>query len=100
VTGGQERAGNRPRLQALANDLNQIVLDAGGRFYFAKDSTLTPEVTARYLGEDTLRRLRALKRRCDPHSLLQTDLYRRLLRAQLEGVEPAPALTPAALPAR
>ncbi len=78
--------GNRPRLQALANEMNQIVLEAGGRFYFAKDSTLTPDVAARYLGEETLRRFRALKERCDPHHLLQTDLYRRVLAATSQFV--------------
>jgi FAD/FMN-containing dehydrogenase len=91
--------GNRARLQQLANDMNQMVLQAGGRFYFAKDSTLTPEVAARYLGEDTLRQLRALKERCDPHGLLQTDLFRRLVRPNFErlaapvtGDVPLPAL--------
>jgi hypothetical protein len=55
------------------------VLNAGGRFYFAKDSTLTREVVASYLGESALARFRKLKRKVDPHSLLQTDLYRRCL---------------------
>ncbi len=69
---------NRERLQTLANDLDEIVLNAGGRFYFAKDSTLTPYQTAQFLGADTIERFRALKNRCDPEGLLQTDLYRRL----------------------
>lgn len=77
VPGGPGRA----RLQKLADEFNQIALTAGGRFYFAKDSTLTPAVAANYLGAETLARLRALKERCDPQGLLQTDLYRRLLRA-------------------
>lgn len=72
--------GNRTRLQTLANDLNRIVVDAGGRFYFAKDSTLTPRIVSSYLGEATLERFCALKTRCDPHKILQTELYRRLLR--------------------
>lgn len=70
---------NGAQLHALANAMNEIVLQAGGRFYFAKDSTLTAEATARYLGADTLRRFRTLKMRCDPEHILQTDLYRRLL---------------------
>ncbi len=74
---------NRARLQALADDLNRIVLQAGGRFYFAKDSTLTPEVVAAYLGEETLARFRALKQRCDPAGVLANDLYRRLLQPLL-----------------
>jgi len=69
---------NRERLQILANDLDIIVLDAGGRFYFAKDSTLTQKQTAQFLGAAVVEEFRALKDRCDPEGLLQTDLYRRL----------------------
>ncbi|MBE9524722.1 MAG: FAD-binding oxidoreductase [Chloroflexi bacterium] len=69
---------NRERLQILANDLNEIVLEAGGRFYFAKDSTLTSYQTSQFLGDTTIKQFRALKDRCDPDGLLQTDLYRRL----------------------
>jgi FAD/FMN-containing dehydrogenase len=83
-------ARGQARTTALAHAMDQLVLEAGGRFYFAKDSLLTPEAARRYLGEDTLARFRALKARCDPHDLLQTDLYRRVL-------APArPAATPAA----
>lgn len=78
--------GNRARLQALADELSQIVLEAGGRFYFAKDSTLTPALAAHYLGADTLRRFAALKQRCDPQNLLQTELYRRVLQPALAAL--------------
>jgi FAD/FMN-containing dehydrogenase len=85
-------AAGRARLQALAHDFDRLVLEAGGRFYFAKDSTLTPYAAARFLGDDTLARLGALKARCDPENRLQTELYRRLLRAPLAAVaEPAAA---------
>jgi decaprenylphospho-beta-D-ribofuranose 2-oxidase len=73
-------------LQTLAHDLDRIVLEAGGRFYFAKDSTLTPYAVQRFLGEDTLARFQALKARCDPQGLLQTELYRRLLAPGRPGV--------------
>jgi hypothetical protein len=66
-------------LAQMAHDLDRLVLEAGGRFYFAKDSTLTPYAAARYLGQETLSRFRALKARCDPNNLLQTELYRRVL---------------------
>jgi FAD/FMN-containing dehydrogenase len=69
---------NRLQLVNLAREMDEIVLNAGGRFYFAKDSTLTPEVTVAYLGEETVAQFRALKQRCDPHELLQTNLWRRL----------------------
>jgi FAD/FMN-containing dehydrogenase len=69
---------NRQRIVWLAREMDEIVLRAGGRFYFAKDSTLRPEVAAAYLGEERTARFRELKRRCDPDELLQTDLWRRV----------------------
>lgn len=71
---------NRLRLVQLAAVLDRIVLEAGGRFYFAKDATLTPANAAAYLGEAALRRFFALKARWDPDEILQSDLYRRVLR--------------------
>lgn len=68
---------NRGKLRKLIGDLNRLVLEAGGRFYFAKDSTLTAEDVVEYLGESTVARFRALKVKYDPENLLQTDLYRR-----------------------
>ena len=70
----------RETLIRLTQDLNQIVLSGGGRFYFAKDSTLTPEVVRAYLGEKTLQAFRTLKAEVDPQEILQTDLYRRCFR--------------------
>ncbi len=69
---------NRQRLVWLAREMDEIVLAAGGRFYFAKDSTLRPEVAQAYLGEERIARFRELKERCDPDELLQTDLWRRV----------------------
>ena len=70
----------RPRLAALTRELDDIVLSAGGRFYFAKDSTLRPEVAEAYLGRETIGKFKDLKQRVDPDSLLQTDLWRRVFR--------------------
>lgn len=69
---------NRERLWSLTAELNQLVLNAGGRFYFAKDSTLESASAAAYLGEETLRKFRVLKHACDPENLLQTELSKRL----------------------
>jgi FAD/FMN-containing dehydrogenase len=69
---------NRRRVVWLARELDQIVINAGGRFYFAKDSTLRPETAATYLGEATIARFRDLKQQCDPENILQTDLWRRI----------------------
>jgi len=68
---------NRTRLRKLTAELDQIVLEAGGRFYFAKDSTLTAEGAARFLGEAAIKQFRKLKGQYDPDGLLQTDLYER-----------------------
>lgn len=69
---------NRHRVAALARELDELVLAAGGRFYFAKDSTLRPETAVAYLGEETIAHFHALKERCDPDHILQTNLWRRV----------------------
>ncbi len=69
---------NRPQLVRLTRDMDEIVLQAGGRFYFAKDSTLRPEAVVASLGESAVSRFRALKAQCDPDGMLQTNLWRRL----------------------
>jgi FAD/FMN-containing dehydrogenase len=68
---------NRRRLIQLTQDLNQLALDGGGRFYFAKDSTLTAEVVSAYLGQGTVEKFKKLKAKVDPEGILETDLYRR-----------------------
>jgi FAD/FMN-containing dehydrogenase len=62
--------------------LDDIVLSANGRFYLAKDSTLRPEVALAYLGPATIARFRAIKQRCDPDNILQTNLWRRIFTAE------------------
>jgi decaprenylphospho-beta-D-ribofuranose 2-oxidase len=69
---------NRERVVRLTEELNGIVLSARGRFYFAKDSTLRPETASAYLGQETIDQFCALKQRCDPEGLLQTNLWRRV----------------------
>ena len=69
---------NRQQLARLTREMDEIVLQAGGRFYFAKDSTLHPETVVASLGESVVTRFRALKTRCDPDGMLQTNLWRRL----------------------
>lgn len=71
-------ARNRERLWALASELDRIVVEAEGRFYFAKDSTLHPAGLERYLAEERVQKFLALKRQCDPEGRLQTNLWRRL----------------------
>jgi FAD/FMN-containing dehydrogenase len=71
---------NRADLSALLQKFDRIVLDAGGRFYFAKNSETTAESTAAFLGEETIAKFKKLKQRCDPKGLLQSDLYRRVFK--------------------
>ncbi len=68
---------NRAGLEKLLRELDEIVVDAGGKFYFAKDSTLRTETVRRYLGEKTIVEFRRLKKELDPGDLLESDLYRR-----------------------
>jgi FAD/FMN-containing dehydrogenase len=73
---------NRARLARMLSEFDEIVLQAGGRFYFAKNSETSAETARRFLGEETLNRFRALKKRCDPHFVLESDLYRRIFGEQ------------------
>jgi decaprenylphospho-beta-D-ribofuranose 2-oxidase len=68
---------NRERLWELAHRMNDLVLSVGGRFYFAKDSTLRSEDAAAFLG-NSLATLRATKQAVDPDGLLTSDLAVRL----------------------
>jgi decaprenylphospho-beta-D-ribofuranose 2-oxidase len=68
---------NKAKLWELAHKMNELVLAAGGCFYFAKDSTLRPEDAQVYLG-DALPKFRKLKSELDPDGLLTSDLAKRL----------------------
>ncbi len=70
---------NRESIWNLAHAMNEVVLSAGGRFYFAKDATLTPDAFRRFLGDETIDKFLKLKHRYDPEHLLETDLSKRLL---------------------
>ncbi|MFQ3678106.1 MAG: FAD-linked oxidase C-terminal domain-containing protein, partial [Fimbriimonadaceae bacterium] len=67
-----------PRLLAICHEMNDLVLDAGGRFYLAKDYTLRPSDARRYLGEEALAEFRRLKAEFDPDNLLTSSLGRRI----------------------
>lgn len=70
-------AANRGALWELARRMNEFALGHGGRFYFAKDATLTADQAHAFLG-DGLKRFNELKKRLDPDDLLTSDLAKRL----------------------
>jgi len=69
---------NRAALSKMLKEFDRIVLNAGGRFYFAKNSETSPEAARAFLGDETVCRFKALKQRCDPNNLLESDLFRRV----------------------
>lgn len=69
---------NRAELWKLTHELNAIVLDAGGKFYFAKDLTMPKGTVNRFIPEENMRRFLEQKHACDPTNLLQTELTRRI----------------------
>lgn len=69
---------NRSALSKMLKDFDEIVLQAGGRFYFAKNSETSAEAARTFLGDETIRKFRDLKKRCDPDHLLESDLFRRV----------------------
>jgi FAD/FMN-containing dehydrogenase len=69
---------NRKPLSDMLQEFDRMVVEAGGRFYFAKNSETLPEIAARFLGTRTIAAFKRLKRRCDPDGLLESNLYRRL----------------------
>jgi decaprenylphospho-beta-D-ribofuranose 2-oxidase len=63
-------------LARLLDELDELVVDVGGRTYLAKDSRVRPEVFARMyprLGE-----FQAVRARVDPDGVFTSDLARRL----------------------
>ena len=69
---------NRAKLHLMLQEFDKIALQAGGRFYFAKNSETSRETTRAFLGDEAINRFIALKKRTDPDMVLESDLYRRL----------------------
>ncbi|MBM4427022.1 MAG: FAD-binding oxidoreductase, partial [Chloroflexi bacterium] len=69
---------NRKRLAAMLQEFDQIVIANGGRFYFAKNSETSADTALAFYGEETVKKFKKLKKRCDPNGLLESDLHRRI----------------------
>ncbi len=68
---------NWKSLQELCWAMNDAVLDAGGKFYLAKDSTLRTQDIERWLGTEKLSEFRKWKKLLDPNLLFDSCLARR-----------------------
>jgi decaprenylphospho-beta-D-ribofuranose 2-oxidase len=71
------KADDKPKLWSFTERLTERVLEAGGKFYFAKDAVLRPQDARRAYG-DQLSQFAALRNRVDPSGLLSSDLWRRI----------------------
>jgi FAD/FMN-containing dehydrogenase len=70
-------------LQRVLAHMITTVIEAGGRFYLAKDHFLTPAQYRQSMGEQVVETFLAIKKEFDPEMRLQSDLFRRLFRPGL-----------------
>jgi decaprenylphospho-beta-D-ribofuranose 2-oxidase len=80
---------NYPRTQPTAQKqvlqhMIAMVIEAGGRFYLAKDHFLTQAQYRQSIGERAFDDFLGLKLRYDPEMLLQSDLFRRIFQPALK----------------
>jgi hypothetical protein len=76
----------RQRLWAMVRELAEPVVEAGGRFYPAKDSALPPELYRATFRDGQLEKLAELKAELDPDSLFRSALADRLLGSREPGL--------------
>lgn len=70
--------GNEDRMRRLYGEMAELVIAAGGRFYFTKDALLASDQALRSLPREGLDRFRALKAKIDPERLLTSGQNERL----------------------
>ncbi len=71
------------KLKQVLQQMIAMVIEAGGRFYFAKDHHLTQAQFRQSVGDEAVDSFLHLKECYDPDMLLQSDLFRRVFRPSL-----------------
>jgi len=66
------------KLEQVLQHMIATVIEAGGKFYLAKDHFMTPAQYRQSVGDEAVETFLKMKQRYDPETLLQSDLYRRL----------------------
>ncbi len=69
---------NREQVARMARAMDEIVVKHSGQFYFAKDSTMRPELAEATMGKDKVAEILRLKKKYDPKFFFQTDLWNRI----------------------
>lgn len=68
---------NRAVLTKTLHEVSDMVCEAGGRFYPAKDGLIRPDHVQRAWGQERLSRFNTLRNMVDPDKLLRTELAAR-----------------------
>jgi len=66
------------KLEQVLQHMIAIVIEAGGKFYLAKDHFMTPTQYRQSVGDEAVETFLQIKQRYDPETLLQSDLFRRV----------------------
>ena len=69
---------NKQALWQTCQELADMVLDAGGTFYPAKDMVLRADQFRRAFGQEALTKFQNLRNEVDPQRLLRTDFAARI----------------------
>ncbi len=75
---------NASLLRRVAEHMIAVGIEAGGRFYFAKDHYQTADQYRLSVGDETVNTFLQLKERYDPGMLFQSDLFRRIFASSLK----------------
>lgn len=71
------------RLHRMLQELMDLVIAAGGRFYLAKDSLLTGTLYRQSMGDAAIDAFLHLKQIYDPETLFQSNMFRRVFQTPL-----------------